>query len=509
HGISGNPGNVKFRIILQERRQEYLDIRNKKDWLNKNRVASEVVNIVRSRGGRFLKKISDSGQKCAVYELADEELTMEKVKQGLRQKRAAAHVTSTLKHFVTGNSSASAAPAKRASLVAIEETAGSGSSSNVEILPPRSMNNYPRQPAHVSSSSNPEPNNLGLSVPPNAPSSFNIYHPVYMNSEPKEDNRGAAPMECATLLRDELDCVNSLYQLSKGSDGGGSTDTFSVSAHSKLDVANLGVSGGASHYSERSGSSLPRRDTALPPGVANTSLGGGTNPSSFGFGCTSLDMSVDMPSFGGSTLAGRSKCEESRGTLSFGAKVEAMSLPSFSSAEVSEMDGRTQIPSAYHSSGQIPSAYQYSQAMELDGCRAPADELFCKFERQRFAPAPLTQINEMSQQLLYHHLGAASGVSFHPPSQQVGATPGVSFHSPPQQVGSTSGISLYPPPQVAVMRPGCEFTPHEIVTAQNEDHANEARKKKKRGFVKKRKSLSAYYRQTKGLGPEIHETLFP
>ena len=30
HGISGNPGNVKFRIILQERRQEYLAIRNKK-----------------------------------------------------------------------------------------------------------------------------------------------------------------------------------------------------------------------------------------------------------------------------------------------------------------------------------------------------------------------------------------------------------------------------------------------------------------------------------------------
>jgi len=26
HGISGNPGNVKFRIILQERRQEYLAI---------------------------------------------------------------------------------------------------------------------------------------------------------------------------------------------------------------------------------------------------------------------------------------------------------------------------------------------------------------------------------------------------------------------------------------------------------------------------------------------------
>ena len=30
HGISGNPGNVKFRIILQERREEYLAIRNKK-----------------------------------------------------------------------------------------------------------------------------------------------------------------------------------------------------------------------------------------------------------------------------------------------------------------------------------------------------------------------------------------------------------------------------------------------------------------------------------------------
>ena len=456
--------------------------------------------------------MSDSSQKCAVYELAEEELTMEKVKQGLRQKRTAAHVTSTLKHFVTGNSSARAAPAPRASLVAIEETVGAVSSANVEILPPLSGSNYPRQPVNVSSSSIPEQNGFGFGtfVPPNDPPSFSTYqHPVYMNSEPKEDKRGAAPMECATLLRDELDCVNSLYQLSKGSDGGGSADTFSVSAHSKLDVTNLGLSGGASHYSERSGSSLPRRDTALSPGVANMSLGGGTNPS-FGYGCTSLDGSVDMPSFGGSIFAGRSKCEESKGTLSFGAKVEAMSLPSYSSAEVSEVDGRTQIPPACRSSGQIPSAYHSSQAMELDGCRASADEHFCKFERQRFAPAPLTQINEMSQQLLYHHLSAASGVSFDPPPQQVGAAPGVSFDPPPQQVGATSGISFHPPPQVAVRRPGCEFTPsHEIGTAQNEHLANEARKKKKREFVKKRKSLSAYYRQTKGLGPEIHETLFP
>ena len=171
-----------------------------------------------------------------------------------------------------------------------------------------------------------------------------------------------------------MDCANSLYQPSKAGSDGASTDTFSVSAHSKLDVTNLGLSGGASHYSERSGSSLPRRDTALSPGVANMSLGGGTNPS-FGYGCTSLDESANVSSFGMSTLASRSKCEESRGTLSFGAKVEAMSLPSYSSAEVSEIDGRTQIPPACHYSRRIPSDYHSSHVIELDGCRASADEL--------------------------------------------------------------------------------------------------------------------------------------
>ncbi|EJK49326.1 hypothetical protein THAOC_31808 [Thalassiosira oceanica] len=492
HGISGNPGNVKFRIILQERRQEYLAIRNK-DWLNKNRVASEIANGVKSRGGRFLKKRPDSSKDCAVYELADEELTMEKVKQGLRQKRSAAHVTSTLKHIVAGHTQSSPEeesrvksfpPAARATLSSIEET-GVGPSTNMQARTSLSGNNYPRQPAHVSSSLNPEQNSFGLFVPPNAPSSFNTYHPVYMNSEPKEDNRGAAPMECATLLRDELDCVNSLYQLSKAGSDGASTDTFSVSAHSATDAASVGVSGGASHYSERSlGSSLPRRDTALPPGVANTSLGGGTNPSSFGFGCTSLDMSVDMPSFGGSTLAGRSKCEESRGTLSFGAKVEAMSLPSFSSAEVSEMDGRTQIPSAYHSSGQIPSAYhpyssgplssayQYSQAMELDGCRAPADELFRRIEKQKLATAQHMHMNELSQQLQYHREFAANATS----------------------------MPLYPTPQDLIN------SRHEIEAVQHGLlNKNKTRKKKKK---KSRPSLSAYYRETKGLGAEVHNDFF-
>ena len=460
-----------------------------------------------------------------MYELAEEELTMEKVKQGLRQKRTAAHVTSTLKHIVEGHTHSSseeefrgkkssspaarAPPNPRATLSSIEET-GVGSATNVQARPSLSGSNYPRQPVNVSSSLNPEQNSFGTFVPPNAPPSFRTYHPMYMNSEPNEEQLGATPMESATLLRNELDCANSLYQLSKAGSDGASADTFSVSAHSNTDTASVGLIGGASHYSERSlGGSLARKEALLSPGVANMSLGGGTNPS-FGYGCTSLDGSVDMPSFGGSTFAGRSKCEESKGTLSFGAKVEAMSLPSYSSAEVSEVDGRTQIPPACRSSGQIPSAYHSSQAMELDGCRASADEHFCKFERQRFAPAPLTQINEMSQQLLYHHLSAASGVSFDPPPQQVGAAPGVSFDPPPQQVGATSGISFHPPPQVAVRRPGCEFTPsHEIGTAQNEHLANEARKQKKREFVKKRKSLSAYYRQTKGLGPEIHETLFP
>ena len=465
-------------------------------------------------------------------------MTMEKVKQGLRQKRTAAHVTSTLKHIVEGHTHSSseeefrgkkssspaarAPPNPRATLSSIEET-GVGSATNVQARPSLSGSNYPRQPVNVSSSLNPEQNSFGTFVPPNAPPSFRTYHPMYMNSEPNEEQLGATPMESATLLRNELDCANSLYQLSKAGSDGASADTFSVSAHSNTDTASVGLIGGASHYSERSlGGSLARKEALLSPGVANMSLGGGTNPS-FGYGCTSFDESANVSSFGMSTLASRSKCEESRGTLSFGAKVEAMSLPSYSSNEVSEIDGRTQIPPACHSSRHIPSAYHSSQAMELDGCRASADELFMRtqmppayhfsgqipsaypyhppagplssgyqysqameldgcrtatneffrrIENQKFALAPHMHMNMLSHQLQYHrdYAGNAADLPFYPPSQDL------------------------------------NNSKHELEGVQHGLPNNKKTRKKKK--KKLRPSLSAYYRETKGLGAEVHHDFF-
>jgi hypothetical protein len=92
-----NVGNISFRELVSARKAEYLST-NQRDVVTKNRIAREIVHVIRSNGGRFLRKHelfttalnSEGGaskQKVAtVYELVDEGTVLEKTKQALRQK---------------------------------------------------------------------------------------------------------------------------------------------------------------------------------------------------------------------------------------------------------------------------------------------------------------------------------------------------------------------------------------------------------------------------------------
>jgi len=101
-GPNERMGNINFRDLVSTRKIEYLAI-NPRDHKNKNRIAREIVAVVRSRGGRFLKRaagveIADGDPE--VYELADETAVLEKAKQALRQNRV-------VRTMMTGSSSSS------------------------------------------------------------------------------------------------------------------------------------------------------------------------------------------------------------------------------------------------------------------------------------------------------------------------------------------------------------------------------------------------------------------
>lgn len=92
-GPNERVGNIHFRDLVATRKSEYLSIKPR-DHLNKNRIAREIVEDVRGRGGRFLKRVSEvdagggeEGRRPSGYALADEGTVLEKAKQALRQNR--------------------------------------------------------------------------------------------------------------------------------------------------------------------------------------------------------------------------------------------------------------------------------------------------------------------------------------------------------------------------------------------------------------------------------------
>ncbi|KAL9183457.1 hypothetical protein ACHAXT_004313 [Thalassiosira profunda] len=85
-------GNINFRNLVMSRKAEYLAAPSREA---KGIIAASIVETIRARGGRFLKKLNPTQAKEAgfkrgvtVYELADEPTVLEKAKQTLRQNRA-------------------------------------------------------------------------------------------------------------------------------------------------------------------------------------------------------------------------------------------------------------------------------------------------------------------------------------------------------------------------------------------------------------------------------------
>jgi hypothetical protein len=76
-------GNIKFRKLIKQYKEEYTSVDTTRHM--KVAIANRVLNEIRSRGGRFLRK-ENKGVYHEVYHEAEEEVALEKVKQALRQR---------------------------------------------------------------------------------------------------------------------------------------------------------------------------------------------------------------------------------------------------------------------------------------------------------------------------------------------------------------------------------------------------------------------------------------
>jgi len=83
--INDYEGNQHYREIILSRRDEYTSLSNK-DWNGKNEIAAQIVAEIRTKSGRFLRRVDGCKKKHPVYEYAEEDVVFEKTKQALRQK---------------------------------------------------------------------------------------------------------------------------------------------------------------------------------------------------------------------------------------------------------------------------------------------------------------------------------------------------------------------------------------------------------------------------------------
>mmetsp|Transcript_8632 Transcript_8632/g.12488 ORF Transcript_8632/g.12488 Transcript_8632/m.12488 type:complete len:407 (+) Transcript_8632:891-2111(+) len=90
-GPNDHEGNIRFRALVSERKNEYLATNNRQAKAN---IAREIVNEVLKKNGRFLKKAPAAEaarggipKGVDVWVRVGDEVTMEKAKQALRQNR--------------------------------------------------------------------------------------------------------------------------------------------------------------------------------------------------------------------------------------------------------------------------------------------------------------------------------------------------------------------------------------------------------------------------------------
>ena len=90
-GPNDHEGNIRFRELVAQRKEEYMNTNHRQ---TKAKIAKDIVDQVFAVDGRFLKKLEGKeltnlgyGQGQDVYQVASDDMIMEKAKQALRQNR--------------------------------------------------------------------------------------------------------------------------------------------------------------------------------------------------------------------------------------------------------------------------------------------------------------------------------------------------------------------------------------------------------------------------------------
>ena len=88
-GPNDHEGNIRFRQLVAERKEEYLATNHRQ---TKAKIAREIVNTIVNDGGRFLKKVEPADARrlgipkgIDAWIAVDDDTVMEKAKQALRQ----------------------------------------------------------------------------------------------------------------------------------------------------------------------------------------------------------------------------------------------------------------------------------------------------------------------------------------------------------------------------------------------------------------------------------------
>mmetsp|Transcript_44887 Transcript_44887/g.108936 ORF Transcript_44887/g.108936 Transcript_44887/m.108936 type:complete len:584 (+) Transcript_44887:130-1881(+) len=90
-GPNDHEGNIRFRELIAQRKEQYMNTNHRQ---TKAKIAKDIVDQVFGVDGRFLKKLEGKeltklgyGQGQDVYQVASDDMIMEKAKQALRQNR--------------------------------------------------------------------------------------------------------------------------------------------------------------------------------------------------------------------------------------------------------------------------------------------------------------------------------------------------------------------------------------------------------------------------------------
>jgi len=208
-GPNEQEGNINFRDLVATRKAEYLGI-NPRDHKNKTRIAREIVDAVRSRGGRFLKRadVENVKGRPKPYELADEPAVLEKAKQALRQNR-------------TGWVEPPAPAAAKSTTIYAESHTSSMMHERATHLPPTDP--YQAFVAHLQQTSMQQPHGNGMRPAPAEAAMRNAQIQSFMAAQRQHETLGPNPYFAAAGAAGKplgvVDPRNTIHELNNAISG--------------------------------------------------------------------------------------------------------------------------------------------------------------------------------------------------------------------------------------------------------------------------------------------------